>query len=364
MLRARWKYSIVFTPTNSRSPPSFCTQLGIIYRDIKLENILLDANGHIVITDFGLSKELNNENNGRAYSFCGTIEYMAPEVVRGGSAGHDIAVDWWSVGVLTYELLTGASPFTKEGERNNQRDISRRILREPPPLPAHLGPDVKDFIMKLLIKDPKKRLGGGRNDASEIKAHSFFRDIEWDRLTKKLLRAPFKPLIKDELDTSNFSDEFTRLPIADSPAAVPPNSHRLFKSMLDVFFRAFKNIHSYSSLSDYSFVAPSVLTPRNVAAELLHPTDHLRPNPLDVFYNKDPVSSSKLYSQFSGSPNNVIVMVCRRCSTRPSSSSTNWSRRSRWVTALTRSVCDAWTRPRGNGTPSRSLTPSTTSLRK
>lgn len=106
--------------------------MGIIYRDIKLENILLDCDGHIVLTDFGLSKELatnpgenasepvtvSGEPTGekRAYSFCGTIEYMAPEVVRSGPQGHDIAVDWWSVGVLTYELLTGASPFTIDGK--------------------------------------------------------------------------------------------------------------------------------------------------------------------------------------------------------------------------------------------------------
>ena len=97
--------------------------------------------------------------NEKAYSFCGTIEYMAPEVVRSGGIGHDIAVDWWSVGVLTYELLTGASPFTVEGERNTQQDISRRIMRQQPPIPTHLGTEVKDFILKLLVKDPRKRLG-------------------------------------------------------------------------------------------------------------------------------------------------------------------------------------------------------------
>jgi ribosomal protein S6 kinase alpha-5 len=111
--------------------------LGIIYRDIKLENILVDDSGHIVLTDFGLSKELPREGDSdqRAYSFCGTIEYMAPEVVKGGTQGHDIAVDWWSVGVLTYELLTGASPFTVEGEKNTQQEISRRILKTTPPIP-------------------------------------------------------------------------------------------------------------------------------------------------------------------------------------------------------------------------------------
>lgn len=251
-------------------------QLGIIYRDIKLENILLDAHGHIVITDFGLSKELNEEKNGRAYSFCGTIEYMAPEVVRSGASGHDIAVDWWSVGVLTYELLTGASPFTKDGERNNQQDISRRILSEPPPFPQRLGAVVKDLISKLLIKDPKKRLGGGgQTDAREIKMHPFFRGIDWDRLSRKEVPAPFKPSIRDELDTSNFSDEFTKLPIADSPTAVPHNSDRLFRG--------------------YSFVSPSILRMRQktLTEQLVQPSENLRPIPVDVYYNKDPVRRIK-----------------------------------------------------------------------
>jgi len=108
-----------------------------------LENILLDNDGHIVLADFGLSKEFRpddavrlifnvcllivemNFQDKRTYSFCGTIEYMAPEVVKGGDAGHDFTVDWWSLGVLTFELLTGASPFTVDGDRNTQPDISK-----------------------------------------------------------------------------------------------------------------------------------------------------------------------------------------------------------------------------------------------
>ncbi|XP_074028168.1 ribosomal protein S6 kinase alpha-5 isoform X2 [Leptinotarsa decemlineata] len=227
--------------------------LGIIYRDIKLENILVDESGHIVLTDFGLSKELPKENGEqRAYSFCGTIEYMAPEVVRGGTQGHDIAVDWWSVGVLTYELLTGASPFTVEGERNHQQEISRRILRTTPPIPDSLGADVADFIKQLLVKDPRKRLGGGEEDANELKRHSFFRGLDWDKLARKEIPAPFKPIIKNELDVSNFSEEFTAMPPTDSPSSVPVNYGKIFKG--------------------YSYVAPSVLLSKNVVSEdILHP---------------------------------------------------------------------------------------------
>lgn len=160
-------------------------KLNIIYRDIKLENILLDADGYIVITDFGLSKELTEESNGRSYSFCGTIEYMAPgkcctlhiahihhyvailntmvfifaEVVRGGKAGHDIAVDWWSVGVLCYELLTGASPFTVDSDSNSQNEISKRILKTSPPMPPTIQTHANNFITQLLNKNPAERLG-------------------------------------------------------------------------------------------------------------------------------------------------------------------------------------------------------------
>ncbi|XP_011150688.1 ribosomal protein S6 kinase alpha-5 [Harpegnathos saltator] len=219
-------------------------KLGIIYRDIKLENILLDREGHIVLTDFGLSKEfLPHERNGnaRAYSFCGTIEYMAPEVVRGGMTGHDIAVDWWSVGVLTYELLTGSSPFTVEGESNSQQEISKRILKSVPPMPGYLSLTVRDFISRLLIKDPRRRLGGGPGDANELKEHPFFKNapppFSWEALEKKQIKPPFVPRIRDELDTSNFSDEFTKMAVAYSPAIVPPNHDKIFRG--------------------YSYVAPS-----------------------------------------------------------------------------------------------------------
>lgn len=234
-------------------------KLGIIYRDIKLENILLDHSGHVVLTDFGLSKDfLSQDTEHRAYSFCGTIEYMAPEVVKGGSHGHDQAVDWWSIGVLTYELLTGASPFTVEGEKNNQQEISRRILKIQPPLPTELSIDVRDFISRLLVKDPRQRLGGGPNDAKELKDHLFFKDLNWDDLATKKIPAPFVPRISNELDTSNFSEEFTTMIPQDSPAIVPPDVDKMFMG--------------------YSYVAPSVVFSENVISDsLFKPSLEKRP---------------------------------------------------------------------------------------
>ncbi|XP_023783474.1 ribosomal protein S6 kinase alpha-5 isoform X2 [Cyanistes caeruleus] len=220
-------------------------KLGIIYRDIKLENILLDSDGHVVLTDFGLSKEFLTDENERAYSFCGTIEYMAPDIVRGGDTGHDKAVDWWSVGVLMYELLTGASPFTVDGEKNSQAEISRRILKSEPPYPQEMSALSKDIIQQLLMKDPKKRLGCGPTDADEIKQHPFFQNMNWEDLAAKKIPAPFKPVIRDELDVSNFAEEFTEMDPTYSPAATPQTSERIFQG--------------------YSFVAPSILFKRNAA---------------------------------------------------------------------------------------------------
>uniref|UniRef100_A0A3Q3ERH1 Ribosomal protein S6 kinase n=1 Tax=Labrus bergylta TaxID=56723 RepID=A0A3Q3ERH1_9LABR len=214
-------------------------QLGIVYRDLKLENILLDSSGHIVLTDFGLSKEFDEVE--RAFSVCGTIEYMAPEIVEGGESGHDKAVDWWSLGVLMYELLTGGSPFTVDGDENS------RISKKDPPFPKDMGPLAKDLIQRLLIKDPKKRLGSGSNGAENVKKHPFYQKINWEDLAAKKVPAPFKPVIRDELDVSNFADEFTEMDPTYSPAALPQNCDRIFQG--------------------YSFMAPSILFKRNVVMD-------------------------------------------------------------------------------------------------
>ncbi|KAK3093541.1 hypothetical protein FSP39_017025, partial [Pinctada imbricata] len=239
-------------------------KLGIIYRDIKLENILLDSKGHIVLTDFGLSKEfLPTDKHNRAYSFCGTIEYMAPEVVEGGSTGHDFAVDWWSLGVLTYELLTGASPFTVDGEKNTQSEISRRILRAQPPMPREFSQEVRDFILKLLVKNPEKRLGARGADEG----------LNWVDLAERKVPAPFVPKISHELDVGNFATEFTDMAATDSPAIVPMNMEKMFKG--------------------YSYVAPSVIFSDNAVSNDLLRVDNSN-QPLDVHI--------KYASHFKNSP--------------------------------------------------------------
>ncbi|XP_041927726.1 ribosomal protein S6 kinase alpha-5 isoform X2 [Alosa sapidissima] len=220
-------------------------KLGIVYRDLKLENILLDSCGHIVLTDFGLSKEFHEVE--RAYSVCGTIEYMAPEIVEGGESGHDKAVDWWSLGVLMYELLTGGSPFTVDGDENSHSDIAKRILKKEPPFPQDMSPLAKDIMQRFLIKDPKKRLGSGPSGAQAVKSHPFYQKINWEDLAAKKVPAPFKPVIRDELDVSNFAEEFTEMDPTYSPAALPQNCGRIFQG--------------------YSFMSPSILFKRNVVMD-------------------------------------------------------------------------------------------------
>ena len=168
-------------------------------------------------------------------------------MVRGGNLGHDTAVDWWSVGVLTYELLTGASPFTLEGEQNTQREIMKQILRCEPPMPNFLSKDVSDFILRLLVKDPQQRMGGGPTGAEEVKSHKFFRSINWDDLLRKNIPAPFVPKITSDTDVSNFSREFTSMIPADSPSTTPPNVENVFEG--------------------YSYAAPSVLFSENCMSE-------------------------------------------------------------------------------------------------
>uniref|UniRef100_A0AAZ3NMQ1 Ribosomal protein S6 kinase n=1 Tax=Oncorhynchus tshawytscha TaxID=74940 RepID=A0AAZ3NMQ1_ONCTS len=219
--------------------------LGIVYRDLKLENILMDSSGHIVLTDFGLSKEFDELE--RTYSVCGTIEYMAPEIAEGGEAGHDMAVDWWSLGVLMYELLTGGSPFTVDGDQNSHTDIAKRISKKDPPFPKDMSPLAKDLIQRLLIKDPKKRLGSGPDGADNVKKHPFYQKINWEDLAAKRVLAPFKPVIRDELDVSNFAEEFTDMDPTYSPAAMPQNCDRVFQG--------------------YSFMAPSILFKRNAVMD-------------------------------------------------------------------------------------------------
>jgi len=194
--------------------------VGIIYRDLKPENILLDSEGHIAVTDFGLCKEGFDE---KAFSFCGTVEYMAPEVVN--RRGHDFSADWWSFGVLMYEMLTGRLPFQGEDRKETMNQIMKAKLG----MPGFLSPEAQALLRALFKRNPANRLGSGANGIEDIKAHMFFASIDWEKLLKKMVPPPFQPTVVAD-DAFHFDTEYTSRTPKDSPA-VPASAatHELFR---------------------------------------------------------------------------------------------------------------------------------------
>ncbi|CAG8437090.1 2387_t:CDS:10 [Funneliformis caledonium] len=189
-------------------------KVGIIYRDLKLDNILLTLDGHIKIADYGLCKEemwWGHTTN----TFCGTPEFMAPEILLEQRYGR--AVDWWAFGVLIYEMLLGQSPFRGDDED----EIFDAILEDEILYPINMSRDSVSILQKLLTRDPEKRLGSGRGDAEDIKRHPFFKGVNWDDMLAKKVPPPFYPSISSPTDTSNFDDEFTR----EVPVLTPVHSH-------------------------------------------------------------------------------------------------------------------------------------------
>uniref|UniRef100_A0A8C4GUJ5 Ribosomal protein S6 kinase n=1 Tax=Dicentrarchus labrax TaxID=13489 RepID=A0A8C4GUJ5_DICLA len=209
-------------------------QKGIIYRDLKPENIMLNNNGHVKLTDFGLCKESIHDGT-VTHTFCGTIEYMAPEILM--RSGHNRAVDWWSLGALMYDMLTGAPPFTGE----NRKKTIDKILKCKLSLPPYLTQEARDLLKKLLKRNASLRLGAGPGDAAEVQAHPFFRHINWDDLLARKVEPPFKPFLQSADDVSQFDSKFTSQTPVDSP-----DDSTLSESANQVFL-------------GFTYVAPSVL---------------------------------------------------------------------------------------------------------
>ncbi|GMF41936.1 unnamed protein product [Phytophthora fragariaefolia] len=182
----------------------------IIYRDLKPENILLDETGHVRLTDFGLSKTDCTDFTG-AKTFCGTPEYLAPEMLisRKKKTEYGKAIDWWSLGTLMYEMLTGWPPFF---DRNIEQ-MCTKIMKSPLKFPAHFGlsSEVKSLISALLERDPAYRIGSRPGAGVEdIKNHVFFASIDWKLLEKRGIKPPFKPRVRSPTDIQNFDREFTK----------------------------------------------------------------------------------------------------------------------------------------------------------
>ncbi|XP_048345755.1 serine/threonine-protein kinase N1 isoform X2 [Sphaerodactylus townsendi] len=187
----------------------------IVYRDLKLDNLLLDTEGFVKIADFGLCKEGMGYAD-RTSTFCGTPEFLAPEVLTDTS--YTRAVDWWGLGVLIYEMLVGESPFPGDDEE----EVFDSIVNDEVRYPRFLSTEAIGVMRRLLRRNPERRLGSSERDAEDVKKQPFFRSIDWEALLARKIKPPFVPVIKCREDISNFDEEFT----AEAPVLTPPRELR------------------------------------------------------------------------------------------------------------------------------------------
>ena len=253
--------------------------LGIVFRDLKLENLLLDERGHVHLADFGLSKEVDTLKQ-KLRTFCGTPFYMAPELVRTQQSrsrrepgnGYTKEVDWWAVGVIIFELMTGQPPFNAQSMQELYRKIDAHpiervveaLQRDSLATPSR---EAQELVRGLLERDVSKRLGAGERDAAAVEEHAAFARIDWDRLIQKEIEPSYRPQLKDKHDTSNFDPTFTRKKFHESEAM--PTAEQLtqraaggagnnpFVSCWSLFF--FEKSHPFFLVSRLSFPCPSLL---------------------------------------------------------------------------------------------------------
>ncbi|XP_007468567.1 PREDICTED: serine/threonine-protein kinase N2 isoform X4 [Lipotes vexillifer] len=203
----------------------------IVYRDLKLDNLLLDTEGFVKIADFGLCKEGMGFGD-RTSTFCGTPEFLAPEVLT--ETSYTRAVDWWGLGVLIYEMLVGESPFPGDDEE----EVFDSIVNDEVRYPRFLSTEAISIMRRLLRRNPERRLGAGEKDAEDVKKHPFFRLIDWSALMDKKVKPPFVPTIRGREDVSNFDDEFT----SEAPILTPPREPRILSEEEQEMFRDFDYI--------------------------------------------------------------------------------------------------------------------------
>ncbi|XP_012604697.2 serine/threonine-protein kinase N2 isoform X3 [Microcebus murinus] len=203
----------------------------IVYRDLKLDNLLLDTEGFVKIADFGLCKEGMGYGD-RTSTFCGTPEFLAPEVLT--ETSYTRAVDWWGLGVLIYEMLVGESPFPGDDEE----EVFDSIVNDEVRYPRFLSTEAISIMRRLLRRNPERRLGAGEKDAEDVKKHPFFRLIDWSALMDKKVKPPFVPTIRGREDVSNFDDEFT----SEAPILTPPREPRILSEEEQEMFRDFDYI--------------------------------------------------------------------------------------------------------------------------
>merc|ERR1719435_628748 len=199
---------------------NYLHERGIIYRDLKLDNVLLDHEGHIKLTDYGMCKEGIRPGDTTS-TFCGTPNYIAPEILRAEDYG--FSVDWWALGVLLYEMLAGRSPFdivgaTDNPDQNTEDYLFQVILEKTIRIPRSLSVKAASILKGFLNKNPADRLGCNREHGfMEIMTHPFFKTIEWELLEQKQIPPPYRPRLESERDLANFPPEFTDEPVQLTP---------------------------------------------------------------------------------------------------------------------------------------------------
>ncbi|KAI8473226.1 MAG: kinase-like domain-containing protein [Monoraphidium minutum] len=222
---------------------SYLHSRGILHRDLKPENVLVDSDGHVRLTDFGLAKG-NMDEGTRTNSFIGTMEYMAPEVIEG--KGHGKEVDWWSVGILLYEMLAGQPPFRAKSRQVLQQQIMAAKVK----WPKFLSPAALSLLKGLLTRDPQKRLGAGPDGSAAIRAHVFFKGISWSALEERRIPSPYKPPVAHSLSVENFDKIWTDQRPVDSPCGSPTDP-----------------AHA-GAFAGFTYVAPSFVTSSMMALAL------------------------------------------------------------------------------------------------
>ncbi|KAH7730321.1 kinase C eta type [Aphelenchoides avenae] len=205
----------------------------VVYRDLKLDNILLDCDGHCRLADFGMCKEGITADN-LTSTFCGTPDYIAPEILQ--ELEYGVSVDWWALGVLMYEMMAGQPPF----EADNEDDLFEAILHDDVLYPVWLSREAVSILKGFMTKNPNRRLGCVQSQGSEdaIRAHPFFREIDWDALEARKVKPPFKPRIKSKRDVSNFDADFTK----EDPVLTPTDP-AVVRSIAQDEFRGFSFIN-------------------------------------------------------------------------------------------------------------------------
>lgn len=218
----------------------FLHERGVIYRDLKLDNVLLDHEGHIKLTDYGMCKEGVRPGDTTS-TFCGTPNYIAPEILRGEEYG--FSVDWWALGVLTYEMLAGRSPFdiaqaAENPDQNTEDYLFQVILEKTIRIPRSLSVKAASVLKGFLNKSPAERLGCGENGFLDIVNHPFFKSIDWEMLEQKQVVPPFKPRLEGERDLANFPPEFT-----DEPVHLTPDNDTVIADIDQSEFEGFEYVN-------------------------------------------------------------------------------------------------------------------------